>query len=188
MHTWCWIWAPFQIAVGRSLRGQRAWHKCRQRTISLSLTGRCVEGVWLCPAQVFAWAPEQHLLLSMRVGDDLRDKTNWGGGWIGPRIGGFGLKKLTDCGFRRADSRIWKILWIAGQLKVLARFPDSVSLEVRIVDRIITCETSPAAKSEEKQMFSQATLVNVLVFCRLTFHFRGFWKRLSRDPTHIHVF
>ena len=23
------------------------------------------------------------------------------GGWIGPQIRGFGLKKLTDCGFRR---------------------------------------------------------------------------------------
>ena len=73
----------------------------------------------------------------------------------------------------RADSRIWKIPWIAGQLKVLARFPDSVSLEVRIVDRIINFRSA---------------LVNVLVFCRLTFHFRGFRKRLSRDPTHIHVF
>ena len=73
----------------------------------------------------------------------------------------------------RADSRIWKIPWIAGQLKVLARFPDFVSLEVRIVDRIIN--------------FLSA-LVNVLVFCRLTFHFPGFRKRLARDPTHIHVF
>ena len=81
MHAWCWIWAPFQIAVGRSLRGQQAWHKCRQRTLPLSLTGlvsgRWVEGVCLCPAQVFAWAPAQHQLLSMRVGDDLRDKMNW---------------------------------------------------------------------------------------------------------------
>ena len=51
--------------------------------------------------------------------------------------------------------------------------PDSVSLEVRIGDRIIN--------------FLSA-LVNVLVFFRLTFHFRGFWKRHSRDPTHIHVF
>ena len=69
----------------------------------------------------------------------------------------------------RADSRIWKIPWIAGQLKVLAQFPDSVSLEVRIVDRIINFRSA---------------LVNVLVFCRLTFHFRGFRKRLSRYPTH----
>ena len=53
------------------------------------------------------------------------------------------------------------------------RFSDSVSLEVRIVDRIINFRSA---------------LVNVLMFCRLTFHFRGFQKRLSRDPTHIHVF
>ena len=33
-----------------------------------------------------------------------------------------------------------------------------------------------------------SALVNVLLFCRLTFHFRGFRKGLSRDPTHIHVF
>ena len=62
-----------------------------------------------------------------------------------------------------------KNTWIADQLKVLARFPDSVSLEVRIVDRIINFRSA---------------LVNVLVFCRLTFHFRGFRKRLSRYPTH----
>ena len=37
-----------------------------------------------------------------------------------------------------------------GQLKVLARFSDSVSLEVRIVDRIINF---------------RSTLVNVLMFC-----------------------
>ena len=49
----------------------------------------------------------------------------------------------------------------------------SVSLEVRIVDRNINFRSA---------------LVNVLVFCRLTFHFRGFRKRFSRDPTHIHVF
>ena len=51
----------------------------------------------------------------------------------------------------------------------MARFPDSVSLEVRIVDRIINFRSA---------------LVNVLVFCWLTFHFRGFRKRLSRYPTH----
>ena len=62
-----------------------------------------------------------------------------------------------------------KIPWIADQLKVLARFLDSVSLEVRIVDRIINFRSA---------------LVNVLVFCRLTFHFRGFRKRLPRYPTH----
>ena len=39
-----------------------------------------------------------------------------------------------------------------GQLKVLARFPDSVSLEVQIVDRIIDFRSA---------------LVNVLVFCTL---------------------
>ena len=49
------------------------------------------------------------------------------------------------------------------QLKVLAWFLDSVSLEVRIVDRIINF---------------QSALVDVLVFCRLTFYFR---KSLSHD-------
>ena len=33
------------------------------------VSGRWVEGVCLCPAQVFAWAPAQHLLLSIRVGE-----------------------------------------------------------------------------------------------------------------------
>ena len=38
MHAWCWIWAPFQTAVGRSLIGQPTCYKCRQRTLPLSLT------------------------------------------------------------------------------------------------------------------------------------------------------
>ena len=66
-----------------------------------------------------------------------------------------------------------KLPWIAGQLKVLAGFPDSVCLEVRIVNRIINFWSA---------------FVNVLVFCWLTIRFQGFQKRLSRDPTHIHVF
>ena len=39
MHAWCWIWASFETAEGRSLRGQQVWHKCRQRALPLSLTG-----------------------------------------------------------------------------------------------------------------------------------------------------
>ena len=65
----------------------------------------------------------------------------------------------------RADSRIWKIPWIAGQLKVLAWFPDSVSLEVRIVSVINF----------------RSALINVLLFCRLVVFCRRIFMYSSID-------
>ena len=83
MHAWCWIWAPFQIAVGRSLRGQQAqaWSVgdalfSEDLVLTGLVSGRCIEGVYLYSAQVFAWAPAQRLLLSTRERDYLPDKMN----------------------------------------------------------------------------------------------------------------
>ena len=72
------------------------------------------------------------------------------------RIWAFFVHGLWILAINYADSRIWKIPWIADQLKMLAWIPDSAGLEVCIVDRII---------------HFRSALVNILVFCLLTFQF-----------------